>query len=71
MNLEERITELESKAAFHEDALETLNNVITAQQDMINKLILRQKNLKHWIDHLSNEGAKQTDNLDDERPPHY
>lgn len=65
---EERIDTIETKLAYQEDALDQLNNVVTAQQALINNLEKACKYLNQRIDELSPGGP---DKHKDELPPHY
>ncbi|CAD5109071.1 SlyX family protein [Zestomonas carbonaria] len=68
MSLEERITELESRLAFQDDTIQALNDVLVAQQRVLERMQLqlaalakRQEDMQGWID-----GPQ-----DDAPPPHY
>ena len=65
---EDRFTTIETKLAYQEDALEQLNNVITTQQTLLNKLEKACKYLNQRIDELDPAGQ---DKPGEEPPPHY
>ncbi len=67
---DERLTALEIKTSFQEEALEHLNAVVVRQQQDIARLQLALAELKH----LQGQDAGQADalrSLRDELPPHY
>jgi SlyX protein len=70
--MEVRIIELEIKAAYQEDLLQTLNNVISQQQQQIDRLEMTCTLLNERIKSLSNQ-RQEGDNTShvDEIPPHY
>lgn len=41
MSLEERVTDLESQLAFQDDTIQTLNDVLAAQQHVVERLQLQ------------------------------
>ena len=62
-----RLTELESKLAFAEDLLDTLNQTVVRQQGQIDSLQQQLRLLHQRLqDVLPND-----DDLRDEIPPHY
>ncbi len=63
---EQRLTDLEIKASFAEDALEQLDKIIVRQQEQI-ELLTRE--LTHLRQQASEPGTPR--NLRDELPPHY
>ena len=63
---EQRLTELEIKASFAEDALEQLDKIIVRQQSQI-ELLTRE--LTFLRQQASEPGS--TRNVRDELPPHY
>lgn len=68
-NLEQRLTELEIKASFQEDALDQLNTVVVRQQQQIDALLLELAALR---DRLPDADAPRPfRSLRDELPPHY
>ena len=66
---ESRITELETKLAFAEDLLETLNQTVIRQQRQLDSL-QEQLRLLHQQMRDSQADA-ESKNLRDEIPPHY
>ena len=67
---DERIIELEIKAAYQEDLLQALNNIVSAQQLQIQRLETTCQLLNERIKSLSTEGMGG-DTAIDEVPPHY
>jgi len=69
MNLEQRIDELESRLAFQDDALQTLNEVVFAQQQTLERLELQLQALaKRQAELLGQLGGAE---VEDVPPPHY
>ncbi|MEY2843626.1 MAG: hypothetical protein RI920_1663 [Pseudomonadota bacterium] len=66
--LEARITELEIKLGFMDDLVETLNDQMARQQQMI---ALLQRELLRVSDQVQDTGAPAFRSLRDELPPHY
>jgi SlyX protein len=66
---EERIIELEIKAAYQEDLLQELNKIVTKQQQQIDRLEATCEILNERIKSLSLERTS-AENVD-EVPPHY
>jgi SlyX protein len=66
--IEARLTELEIKASYTEDAVEQLNQVIVRQQQQID-LLLRE--LLHLRQQAPEPGPTPFRSLRDELPPHY
>lgn len=70
MNDQERITELESRVAFQEDTLDTLNDIVSRQELEIEQLKRMIKVMNQRMKSLSNDSP--TSSPDDEPPPpHY
>ena len=67
-DIERRLTELEIKASYADDLLDTLNAVVARQQEQIH-LLLRE--LSHLRRQGADEGSAPARNLRDELPPHY
>ena len=67
---EQRLIELEIKAAFTEDLLEALNSTIVRQQQQIDLLV---RELLQWREARDRADAAQPvfRSLRDELPPHY
>jgi len=63
-----RLTELETKLAFAEDLLETLNLTVVRQQDQIDSL---QQQLRLLNERLKDSRPDETRTPRDEIPPHY
>ncbi|MEL7536784.1 MAG: SlyX family protein [Pseudomonadota bacterium] len=66
MSDDERMTAAETKLAYLEDALDTLNDVVIAQRELIDALALRLERLSGELD-----AAAGADGNAGERPPHY
>lgn len=65
---ERRLTELEIKASYAEDLLDTLNQLVTHQQERIDRLLRELGRLNQQ----AGESAPGTQrNPRDELPPHY
>lgn len=69
MSLEERMTELESRQAFQDDTLQTLNEVLFAQQRALERLELQVQALARRQEELLGQlgGGEE----EDAPPPHY
>ncbi|MGZ8135958.1 MAG: SlyX family protein [Methylococcaceae bacterium] len=63
-----RIIELEIKAAYQEDLLQSLNNIVVQQQRQIDQLEVMCRLLSERIKSLSSEGSSENAV---EVPPHY
>jgi len=68
-HIEQRLTELEIKASYSEDLLETLNRIVIAQQEKIDLLVREISELRRQ--QSSEPGAAGFRSLRDELPPHY
>jgi SlyX protein len=68
MNAEERLNELESRLAFQDDTLNTLNDVLVSQQRQIELLELRLAGLARRHDELA---GQMESNGPEAPPPHY
>lgn len=66
---DERIIELEIKAAYQEDLLQALNKIVAGQQQQIDRLEATCRMLNERIKSLSTEG--NTGENVEEVPPHY
>lgn len=64
-----RLTELEIKASFAEDLLDTLNEIVARQQAQINRLTTELSTLRNQMP--AADGAPVFRSLRDELPPHY
>jgi SlyX protein len=65
---ERRITDLEIKAAFSEDLLDQLNEIIVRQQQQIDLLV---REVGHLRQASTEGGLGAPRNLREELPPHY
>jgi SlyX protein len=65
-----RIIELEIKTAYQEDLLQTLNKIVSQQQQQIDRLEATCKLLNERIKSLSAESGGGGENVE-EVPPHY
>ncbi len=68
MSLEERINDLESRVAFQDDTINTLNDVLVAQQSVVERLQLQMAALIR----RQEEMVGQFESSEEEAPPpHY
>ena len=67
---DERIIELEIKAAYQDDLLRTLNDIVSTQQQQIQRLEKTCQVLNERIKSLSTESMGNDAGID-EVPPHY
>ena len=69
MSLEERVTELESRLAFQDDTIQALNDVLVAQQRVVERLQLQMSALLKRQEEMAGQFAT----LEEEEapPPHY
>ncbi|EPL09150.1 SlyX family protein [Pseudomonas sp. CF161] len=68
MSLEERVMELESRLAFQDDTIQTLSDVLVAQQRVVERLQLQMAALLK----RQAEMAGQFETFEEEAPPpHY
>lgn len=65
---EARLTELETKLAFAEDLIDTLNQTVVRQQQQLDSL---QDQLRLLHAQMQERPAAESRNLRDELPPHY
>ena len=65
---EARLIELEIKASYTEDLLDKLDQIVTRQQDQIDRLAREVQFLRQQA---PDEGPVPQRNLRDELPPHY
>jgi SlyX protein len=65
---ESRLTELETKLAFAEDLLETLNQTVIRQQGQLDSM---QQQLRLLHQQLQDALPDEARSLRDEIPPHY
>ena len=69
-SLLDRVTELESREAFHDYTLEALNQTIIQQQEMIERLTRVAQQLITKVKEMPANEEKSW-SLDEEVPPHY
>ena len=69
-SLLDRVTELESREAFHDYTLEALNQTITQQQEMIERLTRVSQQLINKVKEMPASEDKAW-SLAEEVPPHY
>lgn len=67
MSLEMRISDLESRLAFQDDTIQTLNDVLVDQQRLIDRLQLQLAALARRQDEQHNQFGSE----DNQPPPHY
>ena len=68
-NLEQRIAELEMKSAFHETAIEELNQSLIEQQFLIDKM---QVQLRYLVNKLKDmQPSNIASQAEETPPPHY
>ena len=68
MNLEDRVTELESRQAFQDDTIQSLSDVLATQQRAVERLQLQMAALLK----RQEEMAGQFETFEEEAPPpHY
>ncbi|TBU71693.1 SlyX family protein [Phytopseudomonas daroniae] len=65
--LEDRIVELESRQAFQDDTIQSLNDALVEQQKLIERLQRQLQSLAKRQEETSAFGIAQ----DDAPPPHY
>ena len=70
MDLQERVTDLESRLAFQDDTLQTLNEVVFAQQRLLERLEMQVKALARRQEELLSQ-LGQPGETEDAPPPHY
>jgi SlyX protein len=68
--MDSRLTDLESKVAFQDDLLESLNRIVVEQQQQIDML---QQQVRLLYDQLRSLAPSNIDvpSAGEERPPHY
>lgn len=67
-DIDQRLMDLEIKASFMEDLLESLNEVVIAQQQRIDLLV---RELTQMKDQMPDPAQQPFRSLRDEIPPHY
>ncbi len=66
---DQRLTDLEIKVSFQEDALDQLNAVVVRQQRQIDALLVELATLRERLP--DGDGVRPVRSLRDELPPHY
>lgn len=69
--MDSRLTELETRVAFQDDLLETLNRIVADQQ---RQMVLMQREIRilhDQIKSLSPSDLASNTEQEQERPPHY
>jgi len=69
--LSSRIDELESRLAFQDDVIESLNTVVSRQDHDLAMLTLRLQELSAKINEIGEAAAAATPSAESEAPPHY
>jgi len=69
--IESRLEELESKLAFQDDLIESLNEIIARQDRDLLRLELRVKTLSDKLSDLAESAATPGESPGFEVPPHY
>ncbi|HIW07764.1 MAG TPA: SlyX family protein [Candidatus Ignatzschineria merdigallinarum] len=69
-SLTERVTELESREAFHEYTVENLNQTIIRQQEILDRLMRVSQQLIDKVKEMPGSEEKAW-SLEEEIPPHY
>lgn len=67
--MDERVTELENRVAFQDHTIQELNDVVTRQQQVIDKLSLDLDTLKDQVKNLA--PSLVIDESEETPPPHY
>jgi SlyX protein len=70
-NIESRLDELESRLAFQDDLIESLNGIIARQDRELARLELRVVTLGDKITELAESAAMPGASSGHEQPPHY
>jgi SlyX protein len=65
---DERLTQLEIKLSYTEELVDTLNDLVTRQQDQIDVLLREVSQLRQQG---TDDGQPRFRSLRDELPPHY
>ncbi|MFJ3484056.1 SlyX family protein [Pseudomonas sp. NPDC090202] len=68
MNIDDRVTELESRLAFQDDTIQALNDVLVSQQRAVEHLQLQVAAL---IKRQAEMGGQFESAEDEAPPPHY
>jgi len=70
-DIESRLEELESRLAFQDDLIESLNKIIARQDRDLIRLEQRMKSLGDKVNDLDDSGAVPGSPPEHEVPPHY
>jgi SlyX protein len=68
MNIEDRVTELETRLSFQDDTIQALNDVIVAQQRALERL---QRQAAALIKRQDEMGGQFEASEEEAPPPHY
>ncbi|MBJ2213915.1 MULTISPECIES: SlyX family protein [Pseudomonas] len=68
MDLQERVTDLESRLAFQDDTIETLNDILVTQQRAVERLQLQMTALLKRQEEMSGQFESSEEEAP---PPHY
>lgn len=68
---DQRLTNLEIKVSYSEDLLDTLNDIVTRQQDLIDHLRREVLRLRQQSGESGDNATPSAHNPADELPPHY
>lgn len=68
MSLEQRINELESRQAFQDDTIQSLNDVLVSQQRVVERL---QRQMAALLKRQEEMGSQFETFEEDAPPPHY
>lgn len=66
----DRLIDIETKLAYQEDLLQSLNDIVVEQRRIIDLLELRLQKLAEKIN-SANQGEQFSENAGNELPPHY
>ncbi|WP_268799966.1 SlyX family protein [Pseudomonas huanghezhanensis] len=68
MNVDARVTELETRLAFQDDTIQALNDVLVVQQRMLDRL---QRQVAALIKRQDEMGGQFEESEEEAPPPHY
>jgi len=72
---DERLIEIESKLAYQEDLLQSLNDIVVQQREFIDVMQLKINKLSEQLGNVSSDSqigeSGFSYNAEDELPPHY
>lgn len=69
MDTKDKITELETKIAFQEHTIETLNDALYAQQKQIHELQYQMTHIRNKLKQIPT--SQMADESEETPPPHY